>query len=162
MCTIKSIKNYMVDSFWEFVGNQLDKEEQDREHKIQNGEIVRGRDTVLIWENKFEIWKHNGEKRLSIKDNNLSSMILDKIINYNIIDGKLYINSEEGLAILDKNNLCRAFITIDDDKFVNGYSIDEKGNKRYMSRYVENGHIKYLEKYEYFSEEERVVFDKIK
>ena len=93
---VKPIVNFVGDLFWEFVAVQLDKEEQLRLQKIENDEIIRGKDTVLIWGNKFEIWNHGNEKRLSIETEGVSENILKKVTDFKVIDEQLYIVSDGG------------------------------------------------------------------
>lgn len=118
--SIKPILNLVGDSFLNFIFAQLDREEQERQQKIENGELIRGKDTVLIWENKFEIWHHIDEECLSIENNGAFQDVLKKIRKYKILEEKLYVLSDEGYAVIDKNNVCRVFITVSPEEFTNG------------------------------------------
>ena len=153
---------YEYNVFWDFLRNQFDKEETERIKKIENGELVRGKDTILIWENMYEIWHNYDGNNLSIYENKISHNILEKIEGYKVKKDKLYIVSKEGYAVIDKNNLCKVFITVPDEDFVNGYSIDEQGNKEYYTRYIENTHIQYLSKFDKYTDEEQEMFNKLK
>ena len=73
----------------------------------------------------------------------------------------IYIVSEEGYAIIGPDKLCRVFVTVEPDKFTNGYSIDKNGNRKYISRFIKDKHIRYLNKFDEFSKEERLAFEKI-
>jgi hypothetical protein len=157
---IKPILNKASDTFWDVISNQLEKEEKEREEMTANHEIVRGKDTVLIWNNMYEIGHFSDGNHLSIQTENISDNILEKISKYKVRKKKLYIKSEEGYAVIDENNICRVFITVPADDFVNGYSEDEYGNRTYISRFIEDEHIIYLESYDDFSEDERKIFGK--
>ena len=160
--SIKPIFNLVGDSFWDFISTQLDREERERQQKMENGEMIRGKDTVLIWENKFEIWHHIDEKRLSIENNGVSQDVMKKIRKHKIFKEKLYVLSDEGYAVIDKNNLCRVFITVSPEEFTNGYTIDPEGIQHPMSRLIKDEHIQYLNSYEDFNTEEKAVFEKMK
>lgn len=151
--------NGEVDLFSYFIFKQLEREDEIRRNKIENGEIVAGKDTALIWGNIYEIWNQSGDYRLSIETKNLTRNILEKIQNYKKIDNCLYIVSEEGFAVIDENNLCRAYVTVPETEFVNGYSIDSEGNKVYYSRFIEDDNIQYLDDYDDFTDDEKNVFD---
>ena len=158
---IKPILNFASDSFWNWVAYELDKEEAERIKKMENGEPTWGRDTVLIWENMYDVWRNNGEKILSISTKEVTDNIIGKILEYKYSQDKLFIYSEEGYAVIDKDNLCRVLITVPEDEFVSGYSEDKEGNRRYWSRKVESEHIVYMTDYRMFSKEEREIFAKI-
>ena len=160
--SFKPILQLSSEFLWDFVVTQFDKEEKDRQQKIENGEIVRGKDTILIWGNMYEIGHYSDSNHLEIYINGLSKNVLEKINKYKIVKKQLYIISDEGFAVVDKNNLCRVFITVPEKDFVNGYSIDEQGNKSYYTRYVDNKNIKYLSEFNEYSEEEQKIFDEMK
>lgn len=155
--TIKPIINYTSDIFWNFVESQLDNEESERLKKAENGEISKGKDTILIWKNMYVIGHFSDGNHLSIETKETNETILKNVVTHKKKNGKLYIVSDEGYAVIDKNNLCRVFITIDDEKFVNGYSEDSNGNRTYISRKVECENIVYLSKYDEFSTEEKKI-----
>ena len=158
---VKTILSFCSEIGQNFIITQLNKEENERRQKLENGEIVRGKDTILIWENMYEIGHYSDSNHLEIYTNGSFDSILEKVTKYKIVKKNLYVTSEEGFAVIDKNNFCRVFITIPEEDFVNGYSIDEQGNKIYYSRYIENEHIQYLPNFEAFSEEEQKIFNKI-
>ena len=159
--SIKPILNYTSNIFWSFISNQLDKEETERMEKIENGEIVRGKDTILIWENMYVIGRYSDGSYLSIETKDVNETILKKVVKHQKKKEKLYIVSDEGYAVIDKNNLCRVFITVADEEFVNGYTEDADGNRTYISRKIESTNIEYLSEYELFSTEEKDVFEKM-
>ena len=158
---IKPLTKWVSNCYGETVSNQFEKEEKERQQKVTNGEIVRGKDTVLIWENMYEIGHYADGNRLEMFKGGLTDTILEKISKYKVVEGKLFIISEEGFAIVDKNNLCRVFVTVPTEEFVNGYSVDEQGNKCYYTRFLEDEHVKYLSELNEFSEEEQEVFSKL-
>ena len=158
---IKPTMNYTSNIFWNFVGNQLDKEENKRLEAIENGEIVRGKDTVLVWKNMYVIGHYSDGNDLSIETKEIDGTILKKVVEYKKKNGKLYIVSDEEYAVIDKNNLCRVFITVDYEKFVNGYTEDADGNRTYISRKIECENIEYLSEYDNFSSKEKDLFKKM-
>ena len=149
-------------SFWNLVVTQFDKEEQERQQKIEKGDIVSGKDTILIWGNMYEIGHYSDSNHLEMHTNGLSETILKKITIHKVIKKKLYIISEEGYAVINEDNLCKVYVTVPEKEFVNGYSVDEQGNKSYYSQYIKNGHIQYLLAFNEFSEDEQKNFDKLK
>ena len=123
----------------------MDKEEEQRQKDIENGEIIRGKDTIIIWGDTFELLHSYNDIHLSVKRNvsknqYISDTILEKIKNYKINHGKLYIVSDDGFAILDENNNCRIYIYSDYDNF------------------IQNDKLKYLYSFSNFSEEEQKMF----
>lgn len=151
LVVIQSQKQSISNTFWDVIAEQFDKEEKYRIQKIENGDIIRGKDTVLIWENKFVIWKQLDEKRLSIEDNNISEVILNKIMNFKTIDERLYIISEYGCATIDKNNFCKIYIPSDITNY-NDFGV----------QHVRSNIIQYLSEFSDFSEEEQEKFNEIK
>ena len=63
--------------------------------------------------------------------------------------------------MLDENNQCRVFITVADEDFVKGYTEEAGGNRTYISRKIESTNIEYLSEYEFFSTEEKDMFENI-
>ena len=76
--------------------------------------------------------------------------------------GILYILSDEGYVVIDDNNLCRMHITIPNEEFVSGYYEDESGMRTYISRFIDDANIKYLESFNDFSKDEQKIFEKMK
>lgn len=159
--SIKPILKYTSNIFWGLIRNQFDKEEAKRMEKIENREIIRGKDTILIWGNVYVIGHYSDGNHLSIETKDVNETILKKVVKYHEKKGKLYIVSDEGYAVIDKNNLCRVFITVANEEFVNGYTEDVEGNRTYISRKIESTNIEYLSEYEFFSAEEKDVFEKM-
>lgn len=142
---IKPIRRVISKNFWEFIIEQMDKEEEQRQKDIENGKIIRGKDTIIIWGDTFELLHSYNDIHLSVKRNvsknqYISDTILEKIKNYKINHGKLYIVSDDGFAILDENNNCRIYIYSDYDNF------------------IQNDKLKYLYSFSNFSEEEQKMF----
>ena len=74
----------------------MDKEEEQRQKDIENGKIIRGKDTIIIWGDTFELFHSYKDIQLCVKRNiaknqYTSDTILEKIKNYRIKHGKLYI-----------------------------------------------------------------------
>ena len=78
MVFIKPINSYIKKTFVNIILTQMDKEEAQRQKRIENNEIVAGKDTALIWENTYEIWNHMGEKYISIETVEPTGVILKK------------------------------------------------------------------------------------
>ena len=161
MLSIKQTLSWSSNAFWNFVATQFDKEEEERQQMVENGEIVRGKDTILIWENLYEICHYYDSNHLEITSNGISYDILEKVTKHKVKENKLYVLSEEGYAVVDKNNICRIFITVPEKDFVNGYSVDEQGNKHYYTRYIENEYVQYISQFNEYSEEEQKIFNKL-
>lgn len=79
---LKPINNYVSDTFWNIIGNQLDKEEQERITKVENNKIVQGKDTIVIWKDTFEIAHYQDGDHLSIKTEEVSESILKKVTKH--------------------------------------------------------------------------------
>lgn len=148
--TIKPLSGMAAESLRDFVCRQLDKEEEERQRKIANGEIVSGKDTVCIWGNMFEIGHYPSGNHLEIYTDGLRKPVLRKVTKHKAVKKKLYILSEEGYAVIDEDNLCRALVTAPEDE-----SNCEK-------RSDENEYIRYLSDFDEFSEDEQAVFNKLK
>lgn len=111
---------------------------------------------------KNKIGHYPDNNHLEIRTNGLSNTILEKILIHKVVKNKLYIISEEGYAVINKEKLCKVYITIPEKEFVNGYSVDEQGNKSYYSRYIESEYIQYLCNFEEFSDEDQKIFNRLK
>ena len=154
--SIKPFVEFVTDSIWNFVVVQLEKEEQERLVAIENGEIVRGKDTMLVWKDKYVLYHHAGCNALCIHyENGIEKCIIDKVESHAVQRDSLYLYSEEGFVVIDKNNLCRVLVTIPDKEFVNGHGINDNGEKIHYSRYLDDYNIKYLNDFREFSTEEQ-------
>lgn len=162
MLCIKPILKLSSKIFWNTVVTQFDMEEKKRQQKVKNGEIVMGKDTVLVWGNMYEIGHYSDGNNLEIAVNDIFETILERITIHKIVNETLYIISDEGYATIDKDNLCKVYIIIPENDFVNGYSIDEYGNQVGYSRFIENENVQYLSQYNEFSAEEQEVFADLK
>ena len=159
----KPIFEFSTNAFWNFVAEQFEKEEQERLEAIERGEIIIGKDTMLVWNNKYVLYHQAGNDTLCIhyEDGNEES-IIGKVTKYKKKKGLLYILSDEGYVVIDDNNLCRAHITIPKEEFVSGYYEDENGKRIYISRFIEDANIRYLVSFNDFSENEQKIFKKMK
>ena len=142
----KPIYNMITNEIIDYIAIQFEKKEVKRAEKIANGDIVRGKDTVLIWKNKYDITKHMGEKALDIYINGSSYQIVDKITKYRVVNDKLYIVSEEGYVIIDENKKSRVFITVPENEYEKNFSDDTADVLDYIT---------YLSDFQFFSEEEQ-------
>mgnify|MGYP006935845565 CR=1 FL=1 len=148
--------------FWNIVGEQLDKEEQERAQKINNGEIVRGKDTILIWNDIFDIGHYYDGDYLSLYSSGVYNNILRNVISHRIHDDKLYVVSEEGCSVIDEDNLCKVYITGSVNSSVDTDIVDGEENTLKNDQHVENKHIKYLKSFSEFSQEDRQIFTELK
>lgn len=159
---IKPILKLSSKNFWDIIVMQFDREEKDRQQKVKNGEIVRGKDTIMVWENMYEIGHYSDGNHLEIAVDGTFDTILERVTIHKIVNETLYIISDEGYAVINKANLCKVYIIVPENEFVNGYSVDEQGNQIDYSRFIENEHVQYLAEYNEFSMEEQEVFTNLK
>ena len=144
----------------------LDAEEAARQEKIERGEPVAGKDTMIIWNKKYDISKYsNGNETfgdLDIIEKDFSDNIMRRIKKFDEYKDKLYIYSYDGYAVIDEDNICRVFITIPQEDFERGYSLDENGNKtKFYPDKVEHEKVIYLSAFEEFSEKEQEILKKL-
>ena len=159
---IEPIRKSVVDVLRNFIVEQLDKEELERRQRSEKGEIVQGKDTVMTWGNIFEIGRFVDSDYLLISnDDHTVDTVIKEVVSYKIEDEKLYIVSLEGYAVINKENLCRVYITVSSESFNSGYSLDSNGNKHYISRYLDNEHIEYLVDFTEYSLEEQKTLNEI-
>lgn len=138
--------------FWNSIIIQLDKEEAEREKRIEAGLPIRGKDTVLIWRDKYDICKSSGTRLLMIYIDGDAQMVLDKVKDYDVDKKTLYVLSDDGYAVIDNENNCRVFIFTPKEELE--YSTQHYGS-------IEDEHVKYLSSYEEFLESERKVFERL-
>ena len=138
--------------FWNSIFIQLDKEEAEREKRIEAGLPVRGKDTVLIWRDKYDITVSASGASLDIYIDGDTQMVLDKVKDHYIYKKTLYVLSDDGYAVIDNDNHCRVYIFTPKEELE--YSSQHYGT-------IEDEHIKYLSSYEEFSESEREIFEKL-
>ena len=148
--------------FWDIVVTEFDKEEKKRQQKVGNDEVIRGKDTILVWENMYEIGHYSDGNHLEIALDGTFETILENVTIHKIVSETLYIISDEGYAVINKSNLCKVYIIVPKNEFVNGYSVDKQGNQIDYSRFIENEHVQYLAQYNEFSMEEQEVFTNLK
>ena len=159
---VKPIFELSTNIFCDFVAEQLEKEEQERLAAIERGEIIIGKDTMLVWHDKYVLYHQAENDTLCIhyEDGNEESVI-GKVTQYKKKKGILYILSDEGYVVIDENNFCRVYIAIPKEEFVSGYYEDENGKRTYISRFIDDTNIKYLESFNDFSEDEQKIFKKM-
>ena len=159
---VKTISKNISTTFWNVIGRQLDNEET----KWKDYPYGRpGRDTVYwVGDGKFQILKSAGDKELFMYDENkVLHTLLKDVIDYKVKKKLLYVISEEGYGVIDESeNICRLFISIEDSQYISGWSEDESGNRKDISRYLDDTHITYLKSYDEFLSDERVIFEGMK
>lgn len=159
---IEAISKNISNVFWNTIGQQSDKEEA----KWRDYPYGRpGKDTVY-WagDGKFQILRGASDKELFMYDENKGlQTLLKDVTDYKVKKKFLYVISEEGYGVIDENeNICRLFISIEDAQYISGWSEDEDGTRKYISRYLNDEHITYLKSYDEFSSDERVIFEGMK
>ena len=136
--------------FWKKISFELSREGTERFAKA-----CYDTDVLCLWEDgTFFISEYRGDKMLSIviTVGEYGNSELDKVFigvtEYKKKNGKFYVIADEGYAVIDKNNICRAFI------------IEECESYR-RDKYIEDDLVIYLETKDDFSKEERAIFDKM-
>ena len=159
---VKTISKDISNVFWNVVGSQLDKEET----KWKDSPYGRpGKDTVYwIGNGKFQILESAGDRVLCVYDKTkVLHTLLKNELDYKVKKNFLYVISAEGYGIInEKENTCRLFITVEDSQYISGWSEDEAGIRKYISRYLNDTHITYLESYDEFSSNEKAIFESMK
>lgn len=163
LCITKPLFDFASNTFWNFIAEQLEKEEQERLAAIERGEIIIGKDTMLVWNDKYVLYHQAGNDTLCIHHSDgINESIIGKVRDYKKKSGSLYIVSDEGYVVIDDNNLCRVYITVPKEEFVRGYAEDESGTRTYFSKFIEDENIQYLDSFESFSEDEQKMLTKLK
>lgn len=153
--------------FWRLIALELDREDEERRRLIADGKIVRGKDTVLIWGDTFDICRYPDGESLGVQTSDGYKIVLEKITYHEVVrnwfpyNKKLYVLSEEGFAVIDEDNVAKVYIVVPPSEFVSGYSEDENGKRDYFLRYIEDERIRYLSDFDDFSEEEQQKFEKL-
>ncbi len=142
-------------------------EDEERQRKKANGEEVEyisGKDTVFEWHDKYYITKggYDNRKTLSIrKRGTLFGDILDRVEDYSFLGTSIYVVSYEGYAVIDKNDLCKVYITVPLEDFIaeKEYGVTPKGERLFYSGKTESEYVVYLDSFDDYSKEEQ---DKLK
>lgn len=123
-----------------------------------------GKDDILVFgDGRIAISKFASDKWLILnRTDGAIDCLLQRVQSYKLLKGALYVKSEEGYGIVDKDYSIRLFITIPAEEFVSGYSEDKEGNRTYHSRFVENDHILYLNSFSDFSKKEQEILTQLK
>ncbi len=138
--------------FWNLIDLQFEKEEAEREKRTETGLPVRGKDTELIWQDKYDICKSSDTRLLMIYIDGDTQVVLDKVRDFDIDKKTLYVLSDDGYAVIDNKNNCRVFISTPKEEL-------EYSTQRYGS--IDDEHIRYLSSYEEFSESEREILERL-
>ncbi len=148
-------RHILPNHFWGKIESQLDyersSEEGDDFNKISWGDL------------SFQINHHksgNNLEYVSVADKE-SYILLKNISSYKIVEGKLYVRSKDGCAIVDENNICKIFVDQSIIKTTGEYTQDKYGNKIYSNQKADKENIKYLSSYDDFSTQERDIFKKM-
>ena len=151
LVSCEPVRNKASDMFWGAISAQLEREEAERQKKIENHEVVIGRDTVAVFGKHYDIGKTYDLNRkridhLWIVVEDADGVVLSGVTHYDSRRGCFYVIAEEGYAVIDKNDYCRVYFTVPVEEW----------------DYIESKYIEYLDSYEEFSEKERKYFDKLK
>ena len=148
-----------------FVYPLLDKmleEDAERQRKIANGEeveIIHGKDTIFEMGDLYCISKYglDNDKVLMLHDTSPSSDVISRIYDYSFYNNSLYIVAYEGYAVIDKDDLCKVYITVPRDEFFEGkeYEVTSKGEKLFYSGKTESEYVVYLDSFSDYSKEEQ-------
>lgn len=148
-------RHILLNHFWSKIESQLDYERSsevgDDFNKISWGDL------------SFQINHHKSSNNLeyvSVADKE-SYILLKNISSYKIVEGKLYVRSKVGYAIVDENNICKIFVDQSILKTTGEYTQDKYGNKIYSNQKADKENIKYLSSYDDFSTQERDIFKKM-
>ena len=111
-------------------------------------------------EKKFSVFHGSDGNDLAAKNPKnkyLTDCVLQGVTHHKSKKNKLYIISKEGYAVIDENPLCRVYVTVPAEDFVSGYTTDREGNKHYISRFIDNEYVEYLDDFSDFSSEEQEI-----
>ena len=163
LLSAKPLFEYTYNVVWNFIAEQFEKEEQERMVALERGEIITGKDTMLVWNNKYVLYHQDGDDTLCIHyDDGNEEDIIGNVTKYKKKRDTLYLISDEGYVTIDENNLCRVYISVPKDEFVRGYSEDENGKRTYISNFIVDENIEYLDSFNDFSTDEQGVFENMK
>lgn len=125
-----------------------------------------GKDTVLLFcDGKFQIIRQSDTKVLVMfrEKSNIPDLLLSGIIDYRIKKNELFVKSKEGYGTIYKESrMCRLYIIVPDDEFIDGYYVDADGESHTTSRRIETDNVEYLKSYDDFTTDEKKVFEKMK
>lgn len=129
---------------------------------MDEDEHMVGKDSVFIWQNGvFQIGHYSSGNHLEFHENNVIKTILKNVNSYETKDGKFYVVTQEGYAIIDKENIAKVFVLVPENEYINGYSINENGEKEPYSRRIDNVKIKYIMSFDEFTEMEQAILNKM-
>ena len=151
---MKPLLKWSLDAFWNSIYEEIDREEK-------NGKIVAGKDTILIWGNMYEIGHFPCDNELTVKTKDLRGVLLHDVKKHKVKENKLYVISGVGYAVIDKNNLCRVFLTVPEGELLDIYSKDGKKKFTFQIEKVDEEHIIYLSDFNQFTEEERKILNNL-
>ena len=153
--TVYMNREALLNHFWSKIDSQLDYERSleagDDFNKISWGDL------------SFQINHHksgNNLEYVSVADKE-SYILLKSISSYKIAEGKLYVKSKDGYAIVDENNKCKIFADQSILQTMGDYTQDKYGNKLYSNQKVDKENIEYLLSYDDFSMQEKDIFEKM-
>ena len=148
-------RHILINHFWGKIESQLDYERSlevgDDFNKISWGDL------------SFQINHHKSGNNLEYVSvaNKEIYILLQNISSYKITEGKLYVKSKNGYAIVDESNICKIFMDQSNFQTAGEYTQDESGNKIYSNQKIDKENVKYLLNYEDFSAKERKIFKKM-
>lgn len=143
----------------EYILQKLD-ERLDYERSVEVGDDFN----KICWVDlKFQINHHKYGNNFEYVDvNNREIYILLKnISSYKLLNGKLYVKSTDGYAVIDEKNLCKIFTNYKPENGVNNCIIDVNNNKVYEHKRLQLNNVFYLSDYNEFTENEKSLFGKM-
>ena len=66
-------------AFWNAIAKEFEKEQAEIDAKVARGEPFYGKDTIVIWDNMYELAKVNNDKVLCIQTKDVSNDIIGKV-----------------------------------------------------------------------------------
>lgn len=144
-----------------FISKAFDEFEEERQKAIENKEPFPGRDTKIIWGKMYDISDYSGNVILTILNKEIDEDVLGNIRNFEKVDGKLYIVSDDGYAVINEENVCRLYVTLTEEEFEKGYREDANGEKIPCKKHVDYEKIVYLNSFEEFFDSEQKILKKL-
>ena len=146
-------RHSILENITNAISIQMDKE--------QNKKI--GKDSVFVWKDGvFQIGNYSSGNHLEFHENGVINTILKNVEFYKIKNNKFYVITQEGYAVIDEKNKAKIFVTVPENEYTNGYTINENGEKEPYSRRIDNVNIQYIMSFDEFTDTEQEVLNKLR
>ncbi len=127
--------------------------------------IIVGKDTVEVWNNGvFSLGKYSDGNHLECRPNGEPlTIILRNIKCFKKFNGKIFLYSDDGVAIIYKNDICKVFFFYSDEEMKQGYVIDDDNSTWWFSKNIESvsENVKLITDYNEFQPEEKKVLNNL-